>query len=113
MGSWSPGATLMKIHFVGDNILKFESHRYNEDALHIYIPLLIESLQNNNIDIANNALMFLTSVMHQTYPNGYDKHYMTDNPYKDTPFETYPPIWNDTTYHKWKDWWHQEGQFDF
>lgn len=108
MGSWSPGGTLLKIHFSGDIVLKLESQRYNENKLRIYFPLLIESLQSTDIHIADNALRFLTSVMHQTYPNGYGIHYMTDDAYKDTPFEDFPPVWDTSTYKKWKDWWYQE-----
>ena len=112
MGAWGPGATLMKIRFQDDMILSMESEYYEEAILYTYMPRLIESLRNQG-NVANQALGFLTSIIYLTYPNGYGEYYMTDTPYKDTLFETYPPVWNSASYQKWKEWWEQKGQFEF
>ena len=112
MGTWGPGGTLMKIRFQDDTILSMESEHYEEAILYTYMPRLIESLRNQG-NVANQALSFLTSVAYLTYPNGYGEYYMTDTPYKNTPFEKYPPVWDSATYQKWKGWWQREGQFHF
>ncbi len=127
MGAWSPGATLMKIRFHDDTILSMESEYYEEAILSTYIPRLIESLRVeeseidefyriygiNPLDVANRALNFLTSVVHMTYPNGYGEYYMTDNPYKDTPFEKSNPLWSPNSYQQWNEWWQRKGHVDF
>ena len=127
MGAWGPGATLMKIRFQDDMILSMESEYYEEAVLSTYIPRLIESLRVeesevdefyrkigiNPRDVANRALMFLTSVMHQTYPNGYGEYDMTSEPYKDTPFETSSPVWSPNSYQQWNEWWQRKGHVDF
>ncbi|MXY27178.1 hypothetical protein F4Y59_03310 [Candidatus Poribacteria bacterium] len=127
MGAWGPGATLMKIRFQDDMILSMESEYYEEAVLSTYIPRLIESLRVeesevdefyrrigiNPLDVANRALMFLTNVMHQTYPNGYGEHYMTSEPYKDTPFETSYPVWSPNSYQQWNKWWQRKGHVYF
>ena len=114
MGAWGPGATLLKVRFSGNTILGVESERYDESALVVYIPKLIESLKSENSNIALGAFSFLYSVMRMTYPNGYyEQYYMTDNPYKGTPFETYTPDWNTNLYQQWKDWWEIDGRSDF
>lgn len=131
MGAWSPGATLMKIRFHDDTILSMESKYYEEAVLSTYIPRLIESLRVeesevdefyriygiNPLDVAHRALMFLTNVMHQTYPNGYGEYYMTGNPtvnpYKDTPFEMSSPLWSPNSYQQWNEWWQQKGHANF
>lgn len=113
MGAWTPGATLLRVRFSGDTILGVESEKYDESAFPVYIPKLIESLKSENANIALGAFDFLYSVMHMTYPNGYGEYYMTQTPYKDTPFETYPPDWDTKVYQQWKDWWQNVGRFDF
>lgn len=127
MGAWGPGATLMKIQFDDDTILSMESEYYEEAVLSTYIPRLIVSLRVeesevdefyriygiNPLDVANRALNFLTSVVHMTYPNGYGEYYMTDNPYKDTPFEKSNPLWSPNSYQQWNEWWQREGHLDF
>ena len=113
MGAWTPGATLLKVRFSGDTILGVESEKYDESALPVYIPKLIESLKSENVNIALRAFNFLYSVMHMTYPNGYGEYYMTQTRYKDTPFETYPPDWDTNVYQQWRDWWQDVGRFDF
>ena len=111
MGTWSPGATLLKVRFSGNRILGFESETYDERALPVYIPMLIESLRSEDANIVLGAHSFLCSVMKMTYPNGYGEYYMTDTRYKGTPFET-DQIDTDV-YQQWKDWWEQVGCFDF
>ena len=114
MGAWTPGATLLKVRFLGDTILGVESERYDESVLVVYIPKLIESLKSENSNIALGAFNFLYSVMKMTYPNGYyEQYYMTDNPYKGTPFETSTPDWETNVYQQWKDWWEIDGRSDF
>jgi len=114
MGVWSPGATLLKVRFLGDTILGVESERYAESALVVYVPKLIESLKSENSNIALGAFSFLYSVMRMTYPNGYyEQYYMTDNPYKGTPFETSTPDGHTNLYQQWKDWWEIDGRSDF
>ena len=114
MGAWNPGATLLKVRFSGNTILGIESERYDESVLVVYIPKLIESLKSENANVALGAFSFLYSVMKMTYPNGYyEQYYMTDNPYKGTPFETSTPDQDTNVYQQWKDWWEIDGRSDF
>ena len=133
MGAWSPGATLMKIRFHDDTILSMESEYYDDVVLSTYIPHLIESLRVeeseidefyrgigiearigiNPLDVANRALNFLTSVVRMTYPNGYGEYYMTNTPYKDTPFEQSNPCWSPNSYQQWNEWWQRKKHLDF
>ena len=114
MGAWTPGATLLKVRFSGDTILDVASERYDESALVVYIPKLIESLKSENANIALGAFSFLYSVMTMTYPHGYyEQYYLRDNLYKGTPFETYTPDWDTNVYQQWKDWWELDGRSDF
>ena len=127
MGAWNPGATLMKIRFQDDTILSMESEYYEEAILSTYIPRLIASLRVEEIeadeiyrmygisprDVANRALKFLTNAMYMTYPNGYGENYMTNNPYKDTPFEKSNPRWSPNSYQQWNEWWQRKGHLDF
>ena len=114
MGAWTPGATLLKVRFSGDTILDVSSERYDESALVVYIPKLIDSLKSENANIALGAFSFLYSVMTMTYPHGYyEQYYLTDDLYKGTPFETYTPDWNTNVYQQWKDWWELDGRSGF
>ena len=113
MGAWGPGATMLKVRFLGDTILGVESERYAESALVVYIPKLIESLKSENSNIVLGAHSFLYTVMTMTYPNGYGEYVWTDNPYKNTPFERYQIAWDTNFYQQWKDWWEIDGCSDF
>ena len=114
MGGGDTTGIFTVIHYRGDIITHVSHHEYSEKTLYLYVPMLIKSLKHEDANIANRALSFLTFLMHQLWPNGYhEKYYMTDDAYKDTPFEKYPPTWTPNSYRKWLDWWNKHGRKDF
>ena len=142
VGAWGPGTTVLKIYYDNSDTHKNTEHlgfRYveggpvypskqqvtaiegeyiDEEDLHFYIPLLIDSLKDTAPGCkGERALKKLYAIMHQTYPNGYGDYYMhsTQNPYTGTPFMAkYQDIEIDeTTYTQWIEWWQTEGYNDF
>jgi len=144
LGAWGPGTTVLKIYYHKTNTPKKAEHlgfRYvvggpiypskqqvtaieaeyiEEDDLHFYIPLLIESLKDTAPGCkGERALKKLYAIMHLTYPNGYGDYYMhpTQNPYTGTPFmDSYQDREieiDKTTYTQWIQWWQTEGYNDF
>lgn len=112
MGGGDTSGTFTIIYYEGDTITHVGHHRYDEKTLYLYVPMLIKSLKHENANIANRALGFLSFLMHQLWPNGYhEKYYMTDDAYKDTPFEK--DTWTPNSYREWLDWWNKHGRKDF
>ncbi|MDE0084239.1 MAG: hypothetical protein OXU23_00900 [Candidatus Poribacteria bacterium] len=142
LGPWGPGATVLKIYYEetakplksnlpgfkyiegGDpyfqRITSIESEYIEEDRLHFYIPLLIESLKDTTQGGKGmRALSRLYGIISIEFPNGYGDYYMhpTKDKYTGTPFERdsnnrYPEL-DETTYNKWKAWWETEGHTAF
>ena len=114
MGGGETAGIFTIIEYDGDTITHVSHHRYDERTLYLYVPKLIQSLKHKDANIAYRALSFLTFLMHQLWPNGYhEKYYMTEDMYKDTPFEKYPPTWTKNSYQEWLNWWKKHGRKDF
>ena len=106
MGRWHTGGTFMMLMFIEDTIIASQTLSYNQDTLYTYIPHLIESLENADKAVTQQALDFLTDVMRQLYNT-------TSDADKDTPFEKYPSVWHEKAYQDWQTWWDREGEKDF
>ena len=65
MGTAKTDGTLMMLLFIEDTIIASQTLTYKQDVLYTYIPLLIESLQNEDKAVAKQALKFLTDVRRQ------------------------------------------------
>ena len=142
IGPWGPGATVLKIYYQKTNTLEeaehlgfryvnkgdlypskqkviaFETEYIEEDKLHFYIPLLIESLKDTaRGGKGERSLKKLYTIMHMAYPDGYGDYYMhpTKNTYTGTPFmQKYQDIEIDKmTYTQWIQWWQTEGHKGF
>lgn len=130
IGSWGPGAVVLKIYYEGSNekgdlklpgiykhhipdiyykqVVSIEWEYIEEDKLHFYIPLLIESLKDTEANGNGTlALRFLYSVVSMGVP--------TDHLIKNTPIDSiseferlrsnpFPEVYEET-YTKWKHWW--------
>lgn len=114
---WHPGSHMLKIHFKDNTILKYQSRYIDESDLHYYIPLLIEMLNVEHHNDAIQSLMFLISIFHLAYPNGYGENYMgaTGGAWLNTPLEgqRYPYTFDTTMYQKWKVWYNTEAYRGF
>lgn len=99
VGFWQPGAVVLKIKYKkatppikltlpgsyyieGGNpyyqqVIAIESEYIEEDRLHFYIPLLIESLKDTEQGGKGmRALNRLYNIMRMMFPNGYGDYYM-------------------------------------
>ncbi len=102
MGTAKTDGTLMMLLFIEDTIIASQTLTYKQDVLYTYIPLLIESLQNEDKAVAKQALKFLTDVRRQI-----------DTTTENIPFEKFPSVWNENTYQHWKKWWNTTGEKDY
>lgn len=129
MGPWGPGAVVLKInykdlgksdasrHFYAgepyhEQVTLIEWEYIEEDKLHFYFPLLIESLKDTSQGGKGmHALRFLYSVVSMGVP----RDYLIEN----TPIDSisefrrlrsnlFPKVYEET-YAKWKHWWDTKG----
>ena len=125
MGFWGPGASVLKINYkdVGksdsprhfyagepyhEQVTSIESEYIEEDRLHFYIPLLIESLKDTSQGGKGmHALAFLYNVVSMGVPTDY----LIENTPIDSISEferlrsnSFPKVYEET-YTKWKHWW--------
>ena len=113
---WMPGCKVFRVNYTRygdtnrhgygyDKISSIESRYIEEDRLYFYIPLLIESLNDNSVSgMSMKADRFLKSVMRMLHPNSIDQ--------KGTPYEYNEQseyTVDETTYRKWKQWWETKG----
>ncbi len=141
VGSWGPGAVVLKIYYEDTSktdaadlpryfyarepyfqqVTSIEWEYIEEDRLHFYIPLLIESLKDTEQGgTGSKALSRLHNIVNMMFPDGYGDYYMhaTEDIYTGTPFEgignatleqiLFPDV-DETTYEKWIQWWNTEG----
>ena len=133
VGPWGPGATVLKIYYKGssekDNsnlprtvyangdlyyqqVTSIEWEYIEEDDLHFYIPLLIESLKDTQPGgKGTHSLRFLYTVLSMGTP----REYLINN----TPIDSisefrnlrsnrFPKV-DQEAYSKWKHWWETKG----
>ena len=132
IGPWGPGATVLKIYYKGSNekgdsnlpgiyahhelyyqqVTSIEWERIDESDLHIYIPLLIDSLKDTTQGgKGGRAYMRLYCILSMEFPDGYGDYYMhpTKDGFTGTPFVRDEinriPEFDETTYNKVLQWW--------
>ena len=132
MGPWGPGASVLKINYKDlgkpdsprhfytgepyhEQVISIESEYIEEDKLHFYIPLLIESMKDTTQGgTGAHAYAYLYSILRMEMPDGYGDYYMhpTKDGFTGTPFvrDKYMriPKFDETTYDKVIQWWNTE-----
>lgn len=99
----APGGTIAEIRFKDDRVFKYIEHKYDEHHYVIWIPLLIESLRDEDIYIRHRGYRFLRFLIA-------DYEYRSAVPrledWSRIPFES-----ND--YEKWQRWWIEIGKKEY
>ena len=99
----APGGTIGEINFKDDHVFRYIEHKYDEHHYVIWIPLLIESLRDEDIYIRHRGYRFLRFLVE-------DYEYRSAVPrledWSRIPFES-----ND--YEKWQHWWIEIGKKEY
>ena len=99
----APGGTVAEISFKDDRVFKYIEYEYDEHDYMIWIPLLIESLRDEDIYIRHRGYKFLRLLVG-------DYEYRSAVPrledWSRIPFES-----ND--YEKWQRWWIEIGKKEY
>ena len=95
----APGGTVAEIHFKDDYVLRYIEQGHDEHNYMTWIPLLIESLRDENIDTRQQSYRFLRFLIER-----YEQTSAVEHPedWNQIPFES-----ND--YEKWQHWWTETG----
>ena len=117
-GGWHPDTMLLKFRVRGDTLVFLESEYVSHPDLYVYVPLLIESLKDTDINGTGwRALQLLSSIMKMDFPNGYGAYYMhpTKDGWTGTPLEPRKVggrierlRLTQNTYVDWKKWWESD-----
>jgi hypothetical protein len=99
----APGGTIAEISFKDNHVFRYIEHKYDEHDYVIWIPLLIESLRDEDIYIRHRGYRFLRFLVG-------DYEYRSAVPrleaWRRIPFES-----ND--YEKWQRWWIEIGKEEY
>ncbi len=99
----APGGTIAEINFKDDHVFRYIEHKYDERHYVIWIPLLIESLRDEDIYIRHRGYRFLRFLVE-------DYEYRSAVPrledWSRIPFKS-----ND--YEKWQHWWIEIGKKEY
>ena len=105
-GSWyyfdgnAPNGTVAEIRFRDDHVFSYLEQGYDEHNYMTWIPLLIESLKDEDIDTRQQGYNYLRFLIEAFEDSSAQEHQEDRNP---VPLET-------TDYEKWRRWWLDTGR---